>query len=225
MMPSLKLLLRIFVFASCAFGGGIGIAVAIVLCVDGVGRALLVGGVVTLALGMPYGLAMSLILGGWHILAVRRLGHRLTDETLCVRQRRQLMVGLPLPQAFALCTASIRFLGNADVEEESDSAAGVILVTKRWSLLSIGERIRFKLHQAEDGTAVEIECRPWVRTTMIDFGTSLRNMDAIVGFLLAHAGPAGASPPQHDRATFVDRRSSTAEHYRPEDGPSRADNF
>jgi hypothetical protein len=213
-MPAyLKLLLRLFAFTALAFGGGMGVCAGVaVLTVAPVAEALLVGAGVVVAAGVPYGVLMTLVLGGSHVLAVRRLGYPLTDETLAVRQRRRLTVGLPFGEAYTLCLASVRHLGKTDVEEESDYAAGVILATKRLSIWSGGERIRFDLSPDEGrsgATRIDVESRPRMRTVMADFGASLRNVDAIMGFLLAHG-----APDEGGRAAAVER----SEHVRPPEG-------
>src|SRR5262249_30211950 len=132
---------------------------------------------------------MTLTGGGMHVYSVWRLGYRLTDETLSVRQRRRLRVELPFAEVFTLCLASVRYLDWADVEEEeTDFATGVILAKRR---LGCGEHVRFRLRAVDGGTDVVIECRPHLRITLVDDGSSLQTMDALVGFLLAH-GEGGA---------------------------------
>src|SRR4051812_23046791 len=133
MIPSLKLLLCIFVRTACLLGGPIDVAVFLAISRDGVGQGLLAGGMAAVALGVPCGMVISLFFGGWHVHAVGRFGHRLTDETLSVRQRRRLTLELPFSRAFDFCLASVSYLGNAHVEEETDYEAGVIRVTRCWS--------------------------------------------------------------------------------------------
>jgi hypothetical protein len=193
MSASLKLLLRLFLLFGGPFGGLVGLLAGVAVALNGgtIGFALFVGAAFAAEVGVIFGAALALILGGWQILAVRRLGYRLTDETLSVRQRRRLTLGLPLSEAFTLCLASVRNLGRTDVEEETDFTKGVILATKRWQWRGSGERLRFDLRGRGEQTEVEIESRPLVRTTVVDCGGGLQNVDGIVGFLLAHGDVEG----------------------------------
>jgi hypothetical protein len=201
----LKLLLRLFLATGGTYGGVMGLIAGLAVSGQGVEFALFVGVCAALFAGTLFGGMMALVMGGLHVLAVRRLGHRLTDETLAVRQRRRLTLGTPFSEAFGLCLESIRHLGNMDVEEETDYSAGVILASKRWSWLSAGECLRFELLGRGEQTDVQIECRPRVRTAIVDLASSLRTADAIVGFLLAHGpdaeGAFAAKPSDQVRAS------------------------
>jgi hypothetical protein len=195
MRAALKLLVRGFVWAALAFGSGLGLFFVVPLVVGStvtgsvpplanwiICAALLVGG------SLAFGILMTLVGSGAHIWAVRRLGFHLTDETLAVRQRRRLTLTLPFGEAFTLCAASVRqFDGIRIDEEQADDHGGVLLVRKGVSWCSCGERIRFELNERGDGgTDVFVECCPVVRSTLFDYGCALRNMDAVVSFLLAH---------------------------------------
>jgi hypothetical protein len=200
MLASLKFLLRLFFLFSYAFGFVMGLCATVALLAfylitgeGGWGSALLIGLGVAVGGGTFYGLLMTLFLGGWQILAVWRRGFPLTSETLAVCQTRRLTVELPFAEAFSLCTASIRYLGKTDVEEETDFGQGVILAVKRWTMKSWGERIRFQLSHRQGGTTVLIECQPLRQGALVDGGSSLENLDAIVGFLLAHGANAEGS--------------------------------
>jgi hypothetical protein len=203
MSAAVKYLFRVFFWSAVLMGIFMSLwGVGITLCEGGGPRRRLVWAVAfalregvwpSLVGSVLFGAGMALFLGGWHIRAVRRLGFPLTDETLAVRQQRTLTLDLPLAQAFRLCLESVRVLARTEVLEESDESSGVLLVRKgttwnRWS-----DRIRFDLRDEGNRTAIRIECRPpW--TTLADFGESLRNLDAIVGFLLAHEMPHGKQP-------------------------------
>jgi hypothetical protein len=135
---------------------------------------------------------MAVTLGVGQILAVRRLGYALTDETLSTRQRRVARVGLPFGETYALCLLAVRHLGkSARVEEESDYAAGLILALTGVTFggRTSGERLRFELRPVEGGIEVAVESRPHWPLTLVDDGTSLRHVHRIVAFLRASGAP------------------------------------
>src|SRR4051794_31817443 len=125
-----KFLLRLFLASACAFGFAVGVITALVLfshfMLTGEGgllSGLSIVATITLGGGSLFGRAMTVLLGGWHLLAVWRRGFRLTAETLAVSHRRQLTIALPFGETFTLCLASVRYLGKADVEEEETDYA------------------------------------------------------------------------------------------------------
>jgi hypothetical protein len=204
MRASVKLLLKIFLCTAVPFGAFMGLFlggfVALAASRPGPGWAWVAVGVGVgsgVAAGLFFGALMALFAGGWHILAVRRLGFPLTEETLAVRQRRALTLDLPFDEAFSLCTAAVRRLPRAYVSEDTDYNTGVILAVKGVSWRSWGEKIRFDLTGRDGGrAAVAVECRPALATTLVDYGACLRDMDALVGFLLAHDADGPDRPPR-----------------------------
>jgi hypothetical protein len=214
-IASAKLLLRVFVVCSIPFAVLIGPFTTVMWLTnrkESVGSALLTGLVVALVSGALMGMLMALYLGGWQILTVKRLGFPLAEENLAVRQRRQLTLDLPFAEAFSLCLDSIRYLGRSDISEQTDFESGVILAEKRMTMKSWGEGIRFQLRSNEGGTVVEIECRPRMGTAVVDLGTSLRNMDSIVGFLLAHGATAKNSTATRAVDQSSDKVRGSADH-------------
>jgi hypothetical protein len=200
MRPAVKLLLKLFLATGVPFGVVFGLVVPVVEH-----RALptLAGGVEAGCFtGLFFGLSMALGVGVPHLWAVRKLGLPLTDGTLKVRQRRTLTLACPFDEAFTACLGALRGAERVTVLEETDYQAGVIHAVKGTSWHSWGERIRLDLAERGEGdTAVSVTCRPALPTTLVDFGSSLRLMDAVVARLVAHLGErlrpaaAGIQPP------------------------------
>jgi hypothetical protein len=198
MTAALTFLTRLFLFTSCLFGAAMGLTFCFLGLVlggsNGIVAAVLVGAAAGAGAGLLYGLPMTLTCGLWHIHCVRRLGFPLTEENLAVRQRRSLTIDVAYDEAFRLCTEAVRRLGRAHVSEETDYNSGVILSVKGATWRSWGEKIRFDLRELGGRTEVFVECRPLMRTAIADFGASLRNMDAIMGFLVAHGATGEGRP-------------------------------
>lgn len=197
-----KFLLRNFLFFTFVVGGIFGmmmafIGVTVVLIVMPFAAipefALIYVTAILLGAGLVWGASMGVFFvlpaGGWHIIAVRRQGFPITNETLKVRQQRQLIIDLPFADTFTLCQAAVGHLKRSWInEEKTDYATGEIVARKGMSWWSWGESIHFKLQTRADGrTDVDIECRPVIRGVRMDLGINLGNMNALIGFLVSHS--------------------------------------
>lgn len=206
MVASLKFLFRIFFWTSFTWGGWVALCLSVLALLSG-GSSSHLFTIIQYALvgGVVFGSAMALALGVPHVLIVWLRSYPLTDETLAVCQRRRLALDLPFGEAFTLCLHSVRHVGNADVEEETDYSGGVILARTRWSWTrEWGKRIRFELRECGGGTQVVIECYSGWKTVLVDFGFSLQVVDAIVGFLLAEGTAAAKQRIDHEhRVTSI----------------------
>lgn len=184
MIPSFMLAMRILVWLFSSMC--LGIAIPLTICFSSVWdqRTLLTAWVMSALGGLLFGSALTLVLGGWHIYAVHRLGYRLTDDTLSVRQHRRLLIDLSFQETFALCAATATRFGTI---RKADITDGVILAESCVSLLSFGQLLSIRLWRAGNCMVVEIDCRPSLRATLVDYGTSLHQMDVIVTDLLSHS--------------------------------------
>src|SRR5262245_34725397 len=103
----LRLLVRLFVGFTSAFGFMLGVVAAIAMpCVflatgegDVVSGLIIVAGTAVVG-GSSFGLLLTAFFGGWQILAVRRRGFPFTRERLTTIHRRRLTLEMPLAEAF-----------------------------------------------------------------------------------------------------------------------------
>ncbi len=108
------------------------------------------------------------------------------EEAAMVRQRRELTLPLPPAEAYTLCLRSLETIPNCMLPTQN-AAVGRITARTGVSWRSWGDEIAFQLY-SEEGTStrVEITSRPVVRTTLVDFGKNLENVEKIAEFLRQH---------------------------------------
>jgi len=165
-----------------------------VFLVMGIGSGLLEGayfGVTSgLINGLKVGFITAVLFGGlsvavWHvrhIRAVRRLGYGYNKETLGLYHIRKIELNAPLEQSFDLCVQSINTIKLCKITSE-DRDKKVITAKARWHFI-MWDTITFTLRKKDENvTEVEIESRPTVTMTIVDYGKSLDNVEKIASFL------------------------------------------
>jgi hypothetical protein len=107
------------------------------------------------------------------------------EENYDIHQQKVITVYISYDDAFDLCKESLRVIGKSKLKEE-DRSAGKIETQTGFTLLSFGEIITYKISKlSEQLTRIEVSSGPIVRTTLIDFGRNLRNVNKIITFLEA----------------------------------------
>jgi hypothetical protein len=125
---------------------------------------------------------MCLVLGTWHVVAVRRLPGGKKAGALQVRQARQLRVNLPYEQTLHACQGAVLMRGGQVVSANPKS--GRIIAKTGISLKSSGETILFQVGAIDDDlTQVTILSKPALRTVLVDLGRNLENVEAISSYL------------------------------------------
>lgn len=80
----------------------------------------------------------------------------------------------------AAALSALRKAGRARV----DPVAGTVVMRTRWSWKSFGEVVTARIEPAEPGThVVHVESRPWIRTTLVDYGANAANADEVLEHL------------------------------------------
>jgi len=165
-----------------------------VFLVMGLGSGLLEGAYFGITMGVINGLKVGIItciLFGslsvvvWHvrhIRAVRKLGYGYNKETLGLYHIRKIELNAPLEQSFDLCIQSIKTIKSCEIKSE-DREKNVITAVARWHFI-MWDTITFTLRKKDENvTEVEIESRPSVSMTIVDYGKSLDNVEKIASFL------------------------------------------
>lgn len=167
--------LKIFLISGIPFGAVTGTVYAFLYDF----RSGLISG---LCAGLFFGLCVSFILGFLHGRAVKRIAHTESPETLGVHHIREVALQQPYDTAFALCIESLRMFKRCVIREESRPRGKIIaragINWKTWS-----DIITFDVNEIAGGTTVRISSRPAARTTLVDFGKNLENVEKISRFL------------------------------------------
>lgn len=123
----------------------------------------------------------GLVLAWLHVLSTSK-DQRDTGKASEVRQQRQLTVFLSYDQSFTACEDALALIGARVIEEST--AKGIIRARTGFSWRSFGEIITIHLRQATDNLVeIEVNSRPSVRTTLVDYGKNWNNVKAISDFL------------------------------------------
>jgi hypothetical protein len=145
----------------------------------------LTGLIAGLFAGILFGGFMSLILGSLHTWSVKRLPFK-SREVMDVHHVQSIEMKLPYDKVFDLCIESLRLIRKCKIVEENRSQGKIIARTgTTWK--SWGEVITFDIRKMNDVIQVKVSSRPAVRTTLVDYGKNLENVEKIVSFLKEHA--------------------------------------
>ena len=152
-------------------------------------------------IGGIYGLLMTLVLGGLHRLKVRSLSDKRSKHNLDVVQQGTLLLALPYERAWDLCVQALGTLPRSTIED-ADRAAGkqVARIGMSWS--SWGEQITCDLKAVDAHTTqLTLVSRPTLKTTLLDYGKNLQNVEQIRTYL---------APYRVNTFTFVDQTEAEA---------------
>lgn len=130
--------------------------------------------------GILYGGAMSLLFGTIQHLSFRG---KKADAEHSVRQSRTLEIDHNIDDTFNLCLEAYTVLKRA-VIKKVDRQAATIEVRTGANLRTYGELITIKIAPLDAHTStVTISSRPRVKSTMIDYGRNLRNVNLLALYL------------------------------------------
>ncbi len=90
-------------------------------------------------------------------------------------------------QAFDLCLSSVRAVRKGKIRGK-DRPLGRIDLKAGMTWKTWGEVISFDLRRMDENrTRVEVSSGPALRTTLVDYGKNLENVERIMGFLTRRA--------------------------------------
>jgi hypothetical protein len=100
-----------------------------------------------------------------------------------VHHTRKVNLNLSYDEAYKACVESIHQIKKSKIVKE-DPINGTVDAKAGISWKTFGDKISFKLKRLEnDHTEVEFSSRPIIRTTLIDYGKNLRNVQIIENYL------------------------------------------
>ncbi|CAN5490957.1 hypothetical protein BH10ACI1_BH10ACI1_10400 [soil metagenome] len=117
-------------------------------------------------------------------LRIRKFSKNKAEKDFSVIQNRKIVLLVGSDVAFNLCKDSIADLKLKFITENKED--GFIKAKIKMNFHSFGTEIEFKLNQITDNlNEVEIQTRPLLKTTLVDYGESLRIIEDIMQYLKA----------------------------------------
>ena len=133
--------------------------------------------------GLIFGTLVSYILISLHKSLSRKVDSGASMPDFDIHQVRHIVMGIPYEKAFSLCIRSLKTIDRCRIISQSldngEIRARAGLNWKTW-----GDDIIINLTEGKDTTGVEISSRPSARSTLVDFGKNLDNVERIRRFLI-----------------------------------------
>jgi hypothetical protein len=168
--------LKIFLAGGIPFGAFMGILFSSLYGLN----AGLPGGLMS---GLIFGFLMFIILGYLHSRAVRKISGVTSVESMGTFQVRNIKMHLPFEGAFDRCIESLGVIRKCRVREQ-DRSRGKIIAKSSVNWKTWGDTISFEITGAgSEETDVRVSSRPTSRSTIVDYGKNLENVEKIVSFL------------------------------------------
>ncbi len=140
--------------------------------------------------GLIFGTLMFIIFGFLHSRSVKKIISGKSEKAMGVHHVRNIEAQLPYDKLFDLCVISLGLVKKCRIREENRSQGRIVAKAginwKTW-----GDTISFDINRMNDGyTDVKVSSRPTARTTLVDYGKNLENVETIVSFLKKQSGTA-----------------------------------
>ena len=133
--------------------------------------------------GIFFGGFMSLILGFLHSRSVKRMPYGKSKEAMDVHHVRNIELRVSYDKAFDLCIESLNLIKRSKIRKE-DRSQGKIDARAGINWKTWGDLISLDVRKKDnDRTQVIVLSRPVVRTTLVDYGKNLENVERISSFL------------------------------------------
>ena len=133
--------------------------------------------------GLVFGTVVSFILISLHKSLSRKVVPGASIHDFDIHQKRNIELDIPIEQAFSLCIKSLKTINRCRVIAQSLDN-GEIKARAGLNLKTWGDDIYFKLTHETGSTVVEISSRPSAKSTLVDFGKNLDNVERIKRILL-----------------------------------------
>ncbi|UCH81351.1 MAG: hypothetical protein JSW20_01745 [Nitrospiraceae bacterium] len=132
--------------------------------------------------GLMFGTLTAYILISLHKSLSRKVMAGTSMHDYGIHQVRHVTTGMPYEQAFSLCIQSLKTIHRCHIISQSRDTGEIRAATginwKTWS-----DEIYFRLTGNEEMTEIEVSSRPSAKSTFVDFGKNLDNVERITRFL------------------------------------------
>ena len=136
-------------------------------------RRVFFGGMMTVVIGLP------------HLLRARRFG---VAGALSVNQAATATIAVPVNVAVKAAESVLARMRARSIRTTRDGVP-VILARMPISFRSFGERVRVSFASTSEGSVrVDVQSRPWLRTTICDYGKNLENIEVFLDRFMTDSG-------------------------------------
>jgi len=143
--------------------------------------------ILAIGIGVTLGLVIAGVFG---TLQVRSMdGKKKVDTSYAVQQTRTIEIDLPFDEALVLARAALQSINGVTIVKETVSGIGAGTINARTGLNweTYGEKITLSLERIDaETTLLHIDSRPRLRTTLIDYGRNLHNVNTINLYVREH---------------------------------------
>jgi hypothetical protein len=140
-----------------------------------------------ISIGIILGVVIAAVFGTLQVRSME--GKKKADHSYAVHQTREIEIDLPFDEAVVLAKAAVQSINGTSILKETSPHEGVATIAARTGLNweTYGEKINLHLERIDaDTTLLRIESRPRLRTTLIDYGRNLHNVNTISLYLREH---------------------------------------
>lgn len=171
-----KIYLKLFFTLGTFFGLLMGLTIAME-------EGLLFGALQGIESGLFFGGVMSLIMGTWHVIAVRKNAPVQDENTYRVDQKKVIELRMEFATAVERATKSIGAVKKGFVVDV-DPLKGIVNAESKITWNGWGDRIRLDVTSlGADLIRIGISSRPIIPTILVDNGSNLKNIMRISKFL------------------------------------------
>lgn len=133
--------------------------------------------------GLVFGTLLSCLLISLHTSLSRNVVTDSVNHDFGMFQTRRIEIPLAFEDAYSLCLQSLKTIKRCSIQSESPDE-GTIKARAGINWKTWGDNVLIELVKGEGSTIVEISSRPSARSTLVDFGKNLDNVERIKRFLL-----------------------------------------
>ena len=133
--------------------------------------------------GLVFGTLVSYLLISLHKSFSRKVVTDSFNHDFGIFQSRRIEIPLSYEDAYRLCLQSLKTISRCSIQSQSHDE-GIIKARAGINWKTWGDNVLLKLVKGEGATIVEISSRPSARSTLVDFGKNLDNVERIKSFLI-----------------------------------------
>ena len=133
--------------------------------------------------GLTAGTVLFFIMGPLHEMSVKKIAFDGSEGSTGVHHVREIEILMSFNESFDLCIRSLDLISRSRVKEK-DRSGGRIIARAGLNWRTWGDTISFEISASGEGSSrIRVSSRPAARSTIVDFGKNLQNVNRIVSFL------------------------------------------
>jgi len=141
-----------------------------------------------LFIGLIVGAVLLFIMGPLHEMSVKKIAGDGSEGSTGVHHVREIEISRSYDESFDLCIRSLELISRSRVIEK-DHSGGRIIAKAGLNWRTWGDSISFEISASGEGSSrIRVSSRPAARSTIVDFGKNLQNVNRVVSFLEGYGG-------------------------------------